>query len=155
MRCSEVREQLWEVVTGEGVPELKAHLSACTACASELETMQKTMALLDEWKAPEDTSTYFMTRLRARIREEEEPAATGWLHWIRKPALAVSMAALLVASISLFHEGKAPEPARNSPAVHASSAVADLQYLDKNNDVLQDFELLDDMPQQGAATTNP
>ena len=32
--------------------------------------MNKTMALLDEWKAPEDTSPYFMTRLKARMREE-------------------------------------------------------------------------------------
>jgi hypothetical protein len=107
----------------------------------ELESMRKTMALLDDWKAPQDTSPYFMTRLMARVREEaaNETPARSWLSWFRRPALALSMAGVLVAGISLFRTDSKP-----ASALH-SCAVSDLQFLDKNEDVLQNLELLDDM----------
>jgi anti-sigma factor RsiW len=141
MQCTEFRDQLFEVLAGETVaPEVKAHLSACPACASEIDSMNKTMALLDEWKAPEDTSPYFMTRLKARMREEAaKQAAPGWLSWFRKPVLAVSMVLLLVMSIAFFQGGS------NPPVKPSVSAVNDLQYLDKNSDVLQSLEVLDDL----------
>lgn len=104
--------------------------------------MRKTMALLDDWKAPQETSPYFMTRLMARVREEGEKAAParGWMTWFRRPALAVSMAGVLVVGIALFRNGVEP-PKGNQE----SSAVSDLQFLDKNEDVLQNLELLDDV----------
>src|SRR5512147_448589 len=107
MQCTEIREHLFDLMVGEAVtPEVKAHFAACPACSSELDSMNKTMALLDEWKAPEDTSPYFMTRLRARVREEAgKEVSTGWLSWFRKPAVAVSMAVLFLVSISLFNGG--------------------------------------------------
>jgi hypothetical protein len=108
--------------------------------------MRKTMALLDDWKSPQDTSPYFMTRLMARVREEATNAAParGWLTWFRKPALALSMAAALVAGITLLRtdNGGGIKP----PVADAHScAVTDLQFLDKNNDVLQNLEVLDDI----------
>ena len=114
--------------------------------------MNKTMALLDEWKAPEDTSPYFMTRLRARVREEaRKEVSTGWLAWFRKPAIAVSMAALFLVSISLMNGGSDnPQP----PRAMTVSATNDVQYLDKNSDVLQNLELLDDLS-DNAQTANP
>jgi anti-sigma factor RsiW len=144
MQCTEFREHLFDLMAGEGVaPEVKAHFSACPACASELASMNKTMALLDEWKAPEDTSPYFMTRLRARVREEaRKEVSTGWLTWFRKPAIAVSMAALFLVSISLMNGGS-DNPAPVKPMT--VSATNDVQYLDKNSDVLQNLELLDDL----------
>jgi len=152
MQCSEFRDHLFDVVAGEPVaPEVKAHLAACPACESEITSMNKTMALLDEWKAPEDTSPYFMTRLKARMREEAaKEAAPGWLSWFRKPALAVSMAVLLVASIALFEGGNKPG---NAPK--GLSAVNDVQYLDKNSDVLQNLEMLDDLSDNTTATATP
>ncbi len=153
MQCTEFREHLFDLMAGEIVaPEVKAHFSACPACASELDSMNKTMALLDEWKAPEDTSPYFMTRLRARVREEaakEVPA--GWLSWFRKPAIAVSMAALFLVSVSLFNGGNTGE--RTTDHKPVISATNDVQYLDKNSDVLQNLELLDDLS-DAPATTN-
>ena len=146
MQCTEIREQLLELATGEPAASgVQEHLRACQDCAAELASLQSTMALLDEWKAPEDTSPYFMTRLRARIREEaqtEAARASGWLSWFRKPALALTMAALLLASISLFRSSdtKPNPPAQVS---RVSSPVNDLQYLDENKDVLANFELLD------------
>lgn len=154
MQCTEFRDQLFDVLAGEAVAsEVKAHLTACPSCASEVNSMNKTMALLDEWKAPEDTSPYFMTRLKARIREEaEKEAAPGWLAWFRKPVLAVSMAVLLVMSIALFQSGSnVDNPGTQQPSV---SAVNDLQYLEKNSDVLQSLEMLDDLG-DNTATANP
>ncbi len=156
MQCTEYREQLFEVVTGNAEPAATAHFTACPECAAELESMRKTMALLDEWKAPEDTSPYFMTRLMARMREEAAmPAnASGWLTWFRKPAFALSLAAVLVAGVLFLRPdtGLPPSP----PAQSHSCAVTDLQFLEKNNDVLQNLEVLDDI-QDGSpsVTANP
>jgi anti-sigma factor RsiW len=145
MQCSEFRDHLFDVVLGESVTsEVKSHLSTCLACAEEINSMHKTMALLDEWKAPADTSPYFMTRLKARVREESSrEVSPGWLSWFRKPALAVSMAALLVASVAFFQGAKTVPD--QPPSKGAVSAVNDIQYLDKNSDVLQNLELLDDL----------
>src|SRR3954453_7400822 len=153
MQCIEIREHLFDLMAGETVaPEVKAHFSACPSCSAELSSMNKTMALLDEWKAPEDTSPYFMKRLRARVREEaRKEVSTGWLTWFRKPAIAVSMAALFLVSISLMNSGSDnPQPAKALPV----SATNDVQYLDKNSDVLQNLELLDDLS-DNTQTANP
>ena len=156
MQCTEFREYLFDLMAGEAVaPEVKAHFSACPACSSELASMNKTMALLDEWKAPEDTSPYFMTRLRARVRAEAtQEVSSGWLTWFRKPALAVSMALLFLVSISLINSGDSNSDHVHVKSATTASAASDLQYLDKNSDVLQNLELLDDLSEPAHAT-NP
>ncbi|MFI5106756.1 MAG: hypothetical protein ACHP79_17670, partial [Terriglobales bacterium] len=61
MNCNDVRENLVELLTGGPAdPQVQAHLSQCGACTEELASMRKTMALLDEWEAPEP-SPYFLT----------------------------------------------------------------------------------------------
>jgi len=156
MQCTEYKEQVFEVITGDAGPEVKAHFATCAACGSELESMRKTMALMDEWKAPEDTSPYFMTRLMARVRDEAANSTEqrGWLTWFRRPAFALSFAAVLVAGVALFRPANVvvdPPP----PSAH-TCAVTDLQFLDKNSDVLQNLEVLDDI-QDGSPnpTANP
>ncbi len=155
MQCTEFHDHLFDVVMGETVaPEVKAHLTSCQSCSAEVASMGKSMNLLDEWKAPEDTSPYFMTRLMARVREEAEletAKSVSWFHWFRKPAVAVSMAGLLVASIALFQGGKG-QPPITPPAHTTVSAASDLQYLDKNSDVLQNLELLDDLSDNSTTT---
>lgn len=155
MQCNEYKEQLFEVVTGDAGPEVKAHFTSCRDCAAELETMRKTMALLDEWEAPQETSPYFMTRLMARVREEaaNSPApARGWLNWFRRPAFALGLAAVLVAGITFLRtdNGSVVQP----PKTEAHScAVTDLQFLDKNEDVLQNLEVLDDIQDGSPSAT--
>ncbi len=148
MNCHEIREHLLDLMVAEPGPgELRDHLTACAACAAELNSLRQAMALLDEWKAPADTSPYFLTRLRARLREEQARPA-GWLAWFRKPALAVTMTVLMVASISLFQgswQVKDNGGTRTSVSLKPGTAVGDLQYLDRNHDLLADFELLDDL----------
>jgi hypothetical protein len=148
MNCKEVREHLLDLMVAEPGPgELRDHVKACAGCAAEVHSMRQTMALLDEWQAPADTSPYFSTRLRARLREEQA-RPVGWLQWFRKPALAVSLMVLMIASISLFQGGWKVDHnggSRSSVSVKPGTALGDLQYLDRNHDLLTDFELLDDL----------
>jgi hypothetical protein len=148
MKCKDIREHMLDLMGEDPGPgELREHLSSCASCAGELASMRRTMALLDEWQAPADTSPYFLTRLHARVRSEQAQPA-GWLNWFRKPALAVSMTVLMLASISLFQGSwrlKDDSNSRGPVAMVPGTAVGDLQYLDRNHDLLSDFELLDDL----------
>ena len=148
MNCNHVREHLLDLmVTEPGPGELRDHVKACAACTAEVTSMRRTMALLDQWQSPADTSPYFLTRLRARVREEQA-RPVGWLGWFRKPAFAVSIMVLMIASISLFQgSGPVSDNAGNRTTVSLKpgTAVGDLQYLDRNHDLLVDFELLDDL----------
>jgi hypothetical protein len=132
-------------------------LQSCAECAGKLEEFRKTMALLDEWQAPEP-SPYFDVRLQARLREEMAKPAAGWLHWIRRPALAVSLAAIMVIGISLFHgDGivRNPVTSATNVQVQPGTAVGDLQALDKNHDLYADFDMLDDLEVQSNVNANP
>jgi predicted anti-sigma-YlaC factor YlaD len=159
MKCDEVRELMMDAVTGEGVidPRMTEHLGGCPACASKLDDMRKTMALLDEWQAPEP-SPYFDTRLQARLREEAAKPVAGWLHWFRNPALAVSLALMMmVAGGVSFFTGKPESRDKGMMAVSAppGTAVGDLEQLEKNHDLYADFDVLDDLQVQQDVAANP
>src|SRR5580693_5412175 len=105
MNCNEIRELLPELAAGIDAatlePEVGKHIASCNECATHLRDLQKTMALLDEWQAPEP-SPYFDTRMQARLREEMARPASGWLGagglgWLRRPAWAMSLAAVIFA----------------------------------------------------------
>ena len=159
MKCDEVCELMPDLAAGLGevTPEVNDHFQTCSDCAGKLNEFRQTMALLDEWRAPEP-SPYFDVRLRARLREEAARPPVGFLQWIRKPALAVSLAVLMVASITLFHSD-ARWPASDGPTAmmfaEPGTAVGDLQALDKNHDLYSDFEILDDLQAQQDADANP
>ena len=153
MNCNEFRDHVLDVVTNGAPAEARTHADACADCAAEVRSLRATIDVLDEWKAPADASPYFMTRLRARIREEQQPVADrGWLRWFRNPALAVAMMLLMVLSVTLFRSGSTAD---EQPATHTDvaklakpgTAVGDLVDLDKNHDLLNDFDLLDDLEQ--------
>ena len=154
MTCKEVREYMLDAAQENPVAGLDEHLRSCANCARELESMRQTMALLDEWEAPEP-SPYFDSRLRARVREAAaEPR--GWLDWVRGPAVAFALAALMMASIALFRNApdhkevaKAPSPVN---MVQTGTAVSDLQELEHDGDMYANFDMLDDL---GGETANP
>lgn len=146
MTCNDFHEQLMDLATTEGPADARAHAETCSGCAAELASMRQTMAMLDEWNAPADTSPYFMTRLRARVHEEEAPAR-GWLAWFRNPALAVAMMVIMVLSIGLMRLGSPSDTAKPPVTAAKGTPVGDLQYLDKNHDLLADFEMLDGLAQ--------
>jgi hypothetical protein len=160
MKCNDVCELMPELAAGLDAvtPEVNEHLESCAGCAGKLKEFRQTMALLDEWQVPEP-SPYFDVRLRARLREETAKQPHGLWYWIRKPALAVSLAVLMVMSITLFRtdagRNSAPEGPRALMVAEPGTAVGDLQALDKNNELYSDFELLDDLQVQKDVDANP
>lgn len=161
MKCNEICELMPELAAGLDdavAPEISKHIETCTGCAGKLKEFRETMALLDEWQAPEP-SPYFDVRLRARLREEMAKQSQGWWQWIRKPALAVSLAVLMVMSITLFRtdagRNPTPEASRALMVAAPGTAVGDLQALDKNSELYSDFEILDDLQVQKDVEANP
>src|SRR5947199_3616602 len=133
MNCKEIRERMPEVAAGFGefAADESKHLESCGTCVEELKALRATMALLDEWQAPEP-SPYFDTRLQARLREEQAHQAAGWWAWLRRAALAGAMAVLLVGGISFWriqHGVQRGPIAQNIVAIQAEpgTAVGDLQ----------------------------
>jgi hypothetical protein len=160
MNCKHLRESLFDPAQAPAgastasppVPkEAQEHLRSCAACAAELVSLRRTMAVLDEWKAPEP-SPYFDSRLRARVRDEATKGP-GLLEFVRRPALAAAFTLLLVAGLFLFQGGQVPGskpvPAPPAKTIASSGAVADLQTLDSNYDLYADFELLDELEGSG------
>jgi anti-sigma factor RsiW len=143
MNCHDVRENLIELLTdGPADPQVKAHVSQCSACTEELGSLRKTMALLDEWESPEP-SPYFLNRLRAHVKEEREKAPASLFGWLRRPVLAASLATLLAAGAVVFRLVGTPPVENGSPQV--GTAVADIESLDKNHDLLIDTDLVNEL----------
>ena len=166
MKCNDIREMLPDLAAGlsTATPEMNAHIQSCEGCGEKLVEFSQTMALLDEWQSPEP-SPYFDTRLHARLREEAAKQPEGWLHWIRKPALAMAFALVLIVGVTLFEKGGVKTP--DHPIVAQSgdvaqppapgTAVSDLQALDTNLDLYSDSDsdVLDDLQVQSDETANP
>jgi hypothetical protein len=83
--------------------------------------------------------------MQARLREEQQQQRTsaGWLQWFRRPALSLAAALSLVVGISLYQVGRFLHT--DHSALQTGTAVSDLQYLDRNSDLLQNFTALDDI----------
>jgi len=173
MNCDQVREHLLETARqGLGAlpgSEAEAHLRSCSRCAAKLAALRETMALLEEWEAPEPSS-FFDARLRARLRQEGQERHPGWMAWpswirFRRPALAAVLAALVALGIGLYRIGRPlgagynAHPASPAQAIGAGqrgSAVSDLQDLEANHDMYANFELLDELqPPGGNKQLNP
>lgn len=152
MNCERFRDQMLDALQGTAPAELEEHARACAACAQELAALKQTSALLEEWPAPE-TSPYFDSRLRARLREQAA-APVGWWAWLRKPALAATLALLMVVGVGLLDLSKpqtqSPVAMRPQPKAHTGTAVADLQTLDQNQELYATFDLLDEIPVEQA-----
>jgi hypothetical protein len=175
MNCNQIRELLPDLAGAAGMDastltpeperEVAKHIASCADCAAHLRDLQKTMALLDEWQAPEP-SPYFDTRLQARLREEMARPATAWLHWLnrlRHPAWAMSLAAVIFAG-ALLVGGKsyisqtetiATRPPSLGLPVQPGTAVGDLQALERNDELYADFDVLDELQVQDDVTANP
>ncbi len=164
MKCDEVRETMPDLATGSSEPSeaMQEHLQKCAPCATQLQEFRQTMALLDEWEAPEP-SPYFDTRLQARLRGEKAAEAArgrGWLAWLPRPALAMAAALAVAVCAGLWQydvRSKGVAEVRQV-AVQAvtpperGTAVSDLQTLDSDNDLYADFDVLDDIDSQQNST---
>lgn len=157
-RCKLVDENLADMMLDPLAVSAKVqtHVAACSDCQGELVKFKATMQLLDSWQAPEP-STYFLTRLSARVREERQTAPAGWLasQWTRlragmdygpglhaRPLAAMALTVVLLVSggaylsITDVLQKQAVQPSPLAATVH------DLQTLDSNAQVLDQMETL-------------
>jgi hypothetical protein len=163
MKCKEIKEVMPDLASGlmEVTPEISDHLAGCGACAGKMKEFRQTMALLDEWKAPEP-SPYFDVRLQARLREEMAKPQAGWLAWFRRPVLAAALTVLMGVGVGLFftkdsgfYDSGKNVVADSGQTAEPGTAVGDLQSLEKNHDLYADFDLLDDLEVQQDVKANP
>ena len=160
MKCNEIRELMPDLAAGLSAvtPEINQHLTGCGECEAKLNAFRQTMAMLDEWQAPEPSPS-FNTRLQARLREEKNKQPVSWWAWIRRPALAGALAVVAVVGVTVFERGGGTGQGTGAPiaAVVATpgTAVGDLQALDKNDDMYANFDELDDLQVQPDVNANP
>jgi hypothetical protein len=162
MKCEEIREIMPDLASGlmEVTPEIGGHLADCGACAGKLAEFRQTMALLDEWRAPEP-SPYFDVRLQARLREEMAKPQAGWMAWFRRPVLAAALTVLMAIGVGLFFSkgsgiyNTSDDEVAVMDSQEPGTAVSDLQALEKNHDLYSDFDLLDDLAVQQDVVANP
>jgi anti-sigma factor RsiW len=158
MKCDEIRERMPDLAAGFSQPtgDEGKHLESCGACAQQLQALRATMALLDQWQAPEP-SPYFDVRLQARLREEMAKPEASWLQWFRRPVLAAALTVCLAVGVGVFFTGDGGIYKRTQEASIAEpgTAVSDLQALEKNHDMYSDFDLLDDLELQQNVAANP
>jgi anti-sigma factor RsiW len=155
MKCNELKEMMPDLALGSLEPSAKveAHLKSCTTCELYLAEMRQTMALLDEWEAPEPTP-YFDTRFEARLREEKATERSrGWWVWLRHPAMAAVATVLVAASVGLYvmkgrQDGIVDQAFKPPVPAAVGSAVGDLETLDKDNELYADFDVLDELDSQ-------
>jgi hypothetical protein len=112
--------------------------------------MKQTMSLLDEWKAPEP-SPFFDTRMQALLREEKAKAAQkqSWIFdWFRKPVLTAAAAVALVVGAGVYAvvQNAHQQADQSNVVAQGDPAIKDLQTLDKDQDVINNFAALDDDP---------
>ena len=163
MKCEEIHEIMPDLASGlmGMTSEIGGHLADCGACAAKMAEFRQTMALLDEWHAPEP-SPYFDVRLQARLREEMAKPQSSWLAWFRRPVLAAALTVLMAIGVGLFFSKgdriySPDEIAKSEAPVQAEpgTAVSDLQALETNHDLYSDFDLLDDLAVQHDVVANP
>lgn len=151
--CTGMDEKLADLlIDPKAVPaKVETHVAECERCQSELAELKATMALLDEWKAPEP-NPYFLTRLDARMREEREAAPSGWLAsriarlragFAYGPVSHARPLAAMALTLLLFVGGGTYLSVSdlNRPAEPQQTAVVhDLQLLDSNAQILDQLE---------------
>jgi hypothetical protein len=149
-----------ELLNAEGNLDARNHLADCAACRGQLQELRATMALLDEWKAPEP-NPYFLTRLNARLDEERGAAPASWpvrvLAGLRarlvygsqlslRPVAAMAMTVvILVGGGAYLGLSNLEQP----PAQHETAVVHDLQTLDNNAQLLDQLENLSNQNDSG------
>lgn len=152
LECKDCEDQLANLLLDSTAvaPVVSAHLADCTSCRTQLEELRATMALMDEWGAPEP-SAFFDIRLHARLRKElsAEPESlwerldsflrfsTGYSF---RPILAGSLGLVIL----LGGGSAATYLAYHGSRSAASPTVNDLKIYDNNAQAVDQMDLLDD-----------
>jgi hypothetical protein len=150
MICRDCKSALPDLLLDPDAPSntaARAHIDSCAECSAELDSLQATFALLDEWTAPEP-SPYFDQKLAVRLREEQGAAPASWFERIHarllfntgrqfRPAFAAALALVL-----LIGGGTIVDLRMHTTGHQASAAITDLQVFDKNDQALQTMDQL-------------
>ena len=162
MTCRQIESNVADLLFApDSVPaSVKAHVQQCPDCSRELAEMQATMNLMNAWEAPEP-SPYFDTRLNALLREERAAAPAGIFERIRarllfgsnlhlQPVAATALTVMLAIGGATYAGFVG-----TGHTAQTSAAVGDLQSLDKNQQVFQQLDSLDqDDDDSGASSAN-
>lgn len=162
MDCRKVSRKLADMLLDPAAApaEVKMHLEECASCSEELRELRATMTLMDDWPALEP-SPYFDSKLAARLRAEKEAAPAGWLQRLRdrivlgsnlhmKPLLAGALALAIVVGGGTY----ADLSLHSAP--QESATVRDLQSLDRNAEVFQQLDSVDQQDDDsGSAPATP
>jgi anti-sigma factor RsiW len=160
--CKTCRNALANLLLDESYaaahPEVAEHMAACADCRTELEELQATFTLLDDWTAPEP-SAYFDSKLHAKLREAQSSQPEGF--WARTRAflmystghkLRPALAGALVVAVMLAGGGTFAGlyEYNSGAAVQASPTVDDLKILDNNAQAVQQMDQLLDPSDDGS-----
>jgi hypothetical protein len=151
--CSAMEASMPDLLLNrEGAPiSAQTHLASCADCTEELAAMERTMRTLGDWQLPEP-SPFWMSKMGARLREEQERPARGWARfsegvrtrlWVSNHTLrpvGVAALGLLLAVCGGTWLNLEEQPAQ---PVQASNTIRDLQSLNQNAQVFQELASLD------------
>ena len=159
MTCDKFREYLPDMILdSEHAPthvpmDVRQHFADCSICRNDWKELQATMQLLDTWTAPEP-SPYFDTRMAARLREEKNSKAPGWLERMRtrllldnnlrlRPAIAAAIALLVIVGAGSYEGFVSLNRTQPVAQQTVSATVNDLELLDSNAQTLQELAAFD------------
>jgi hypothetical protein len=160
MTCRKINANLADLLfEPKSVPsEVRKHVAECVDCASELASLEATMRIMEEWKAPEP-GAFFDAKLFARLREEAAAPASRWQRlqaWMllsnrlpmRQWAAAALVAVLAIGggTFAMLEHDAAPPP-------QSSPIIRDLEAYDGNAQVFQQLNALD--ASDDATAANP
>jgi len=164
MLCKDVKDEIFEAALSGAAPgdNTRAHIAGCAACENEYQSLRSTMSALDTWTTPEP-SPYFDVRLRACLREvreqEEHGRVANWLEKLGlrqlswKPLAAATFAVIMAVGGGLYRFGITVNNPISSNDLRAECPVVDLQTLDRNQQVLNELQDLDEDTSSNAQTT--
>ena len=112
--------------------EVEAHLAACAACRTELEDLQRTLAVIPrpQFTLSAAQRSAFTDRVMARRRRRPLLATGAWSGALGVAALAIYLLIL--------------HPGAPAPPVTTSPALVDIEVLEQL-EMLQDFDLLQNL----------
>jgi len=147
MSCTRMENRIMAYVDGRLKEserlEMEKHLAACAKCQLRVNEFRAVSGFLDELPQIEPSAA-FDVRVRARVAAE--PVKQGWWAWFRpSPRVAFAASLLLLATVWVGYESKAPLPVVDQKEMDAQM-MQEIPTLD-DEDVISSFDPLKDLPQ--------